>query len=321
MGIPLTREPADVVPAARLLELYRSMLVIRRTEETLARAHQQGLVHGACHTYVGEEAIAVGVCAHLRHDDAVFSTHRGHGHALAKGVSPRALIAELLGRATGVSHGRGGSMHVFSPEVGMLGTSGIVGPSILMATGIAYASRLLKSDRVSVAFFGDGASNNGAFHEGLNMAAIWRLPVLFVCENNQYATEVPFRTVAGNPDVSARGAAYGVPSPAIDGNDVAAVYAAAGEAVARARAGEGPTLLACTTYRDAGYRTREEVDQWRARDPIALLRTRIVDSGAADASRLQTIEHEVAAEAEAALAWAKDSPWPDPATVLDHVYA
>jgi 2-oxoisovalerate dehydrogenase E1 component len=330
MVIPLTREPSDVIPAARMLELYRDMLVIRKTEETLARAHQQGLVHGACHTYVGEEAIAVGVCAHLRHDDSVFSTHRGHGHALAKGVSPPELIAELLGRATGVSHGRGGSMHVFSPDVGMLGTSGIVGPSILMATGIAYASRLLQSDRVSVAFFGDGASNNGAFHEGLNMAAIWRLPVLFVCENNQYATEVPFRTVAGNPDVSARGAVYGIPSPAVDGNDVLAVYAAAVDAVARARSGDGPTLLACTTYRtrahsegmrDAGYRTREEVDQWRARDPIALLRARIVDTAAADDSTLESIEGEVAAQAEEALAWAKDSPWPDPATVLDHVYA
>jgi 2-oxoisovalerate dehydrogenase E1 component len=330
MVIPLTRDQTHSLPAARLLDLYRRMLVIRTTEETLARAHQQGLVHGACHTYVGEEAIAVGVCAHLRQDDSVFSTHRGHGHALAKGVSPRELIAELLGRATGVSHGRGGSMHVFAPEVGMLGTSGIVGPSILMATGLAYASRLLKNDRVSVAFFGDGASNNGAFHEGLNMAAIWRLPVLFVCENNQYATEVPFNTVAGNADVSSRGVSYGIPSPDVDGNDVVAVYTAAGAAIERARAGEGPTLLACTTYRtrahsegmrDAGYRTREEVDEWRGRDPIARLRRQMVETGAAEESTLSTIEREIAAAAEEALSWAKDSPWPDAATVLDHVYA
>jgi 2-oxoisovalerate dehydrogenase E1 component len=316
---------------AELLEqLYRSMLVIRLTEETLARAHQQGLVHGACHTYVGEEAIATGVCAHLRQDDAVFSTHRGHGHALAKGVPPRELIAELLGRATGVSHGRGGSMHVFSPEVGMLGTSGIVGPSILMATGIAYASRLARSDRVSVAFFGDGASNNGAFHEGLNMAAIWKLPVIFVCENNQYATEVPFSTVAGNADVAARGAAYGIPSCAVDGNDVLAVYEAAGEAVCRARSGEGPTLLACTTYRtrahsegmrDAGYRTREEVEEWRARDPIKRLRALVVQSDATAVEKLDAIEQDVRALCEEALEWAKASPWPDPSTVLDHVYA
>jgi len=311
------------LPRDELLGLYRQMLIIRRTEETLARAHQQGLVHGACHTYVGEEAIAVGVCANLRADDTVFSTHRGHGHALAKGVPPRELIAELLGRASGCSHGRGGSMHVFSPEVGMLGTSGIVGPSLLMAAGVGYAFRLAKSDRVSVAFFGDGASNNGAFHEGLNMAAIWKLPVLFVCENNQYATEVPFVTVAGNPDVSVRGPAYGMPAIDLDGNDVVAVYAAAREAVRRARLGEGPTLLACTTYRtrahsegmrDAGYRTREEVDAWRARDPLTQLRERLSEADA------ESTEHEVQEMANEALEWAKASPWPDPATVLDHVY-
>jgi 2-oxoisovalerate dehydrogenase E1 component len=313
-----------------LQQLYRSMLMIRLTEETLARAHQQGLVHGACHTYVGEEAIATGVCAHLRQDDAVFSTHRGHGHTLSKGVPPGELIAELLGRVTGVSHGRGGSMHVFSPEVGMLGTSGIVGPSILMAAGIAYAYRLARSDRVSVAFFGDGASNNGAFHEGLNMAAIWKLPVIFVCENNQYATEVPFSSVAGNTDLAARGAAYGIPSPAVDGNDVLAVHEAARQAVCRARSGEGPTLLACTTYRtrahsegmrDAGYRTRDEVEEWRARDPIKLLREHIVDNCPEAANRLDAIDGEVRTLTESALEWAKSSPYPDPATVLEHVYA
>src|SRR6202790_3290319 len=258
----------------RVLSLYRNMLLIRRCEEQLAKSHQRGLIHGACHTYVGRKAIAAGVCGHLRTEDAVFSTHRGHGHALAKGVSPEQLIAELYGRATGCSRGRGGSMHLFAPEVGMMGTSGIVGPCILQAAGAGYSFKLLKTDRVSVAFFGDGAVNNGAFHEALNMAAIWKLPVLFVCENNQYATEVPFVSVAGNPDVSARGVAYGIPSPAVDGNDVLAVYAAARTAVQRARAGDGPTLLACTTYRtrahsegmrDAGYRTREEVEQWRAR--------------------------------------------------------
>ena len=262
----------------RALSLYRGMVVIRRTEEALARAHAGGLVQGACHTYVGEEAVATGVAAHLRTDDTVLSTHRGHGHALAKGVPPRELMAELFGRATGCSRGRGGSMHLFAPEVGLLGTSGIVGPSILMATGAGYSYRLLGTDRVSVAFFGDGAVNNGAFHEGLNLAAIWRLPVLFVCENNLYATEVPFETVAGNPDVAARGAAYGLPSVRLDGNDVLAVHEAAGEAVRRARRGDGPTLLECLTYRtrahsegmrDAGYRTREEVDAWRGRCPIA----------------------------------------------------
>src|SRR6185437_8358661 len=207
----------------RLLALYRQMQTIRRCEEHLARAHQRGLVHGACHTYVGEEAIAVGVCAHLRADDVVFSTHRGHGHALAKGVEPRALAAELLGRATGCSFGRGGSMHRFAPEVGLMGTSGIVGPCILQAAGAGYSFKLLKTEGVAVAFFGDGAVNNGAFHEGLNLASIWKLPVLFVCENNEFATEVPFRYASSNPSVATRGASYGMPGIEVDGNDVLAV--------------------------------------------------------------------------------------------------
>src|SRR5881409_1770574 len=232
-----------------LLHLYRQMVLIRRCEEQLAKSHQRGLIHGACHTYVGQEAIAVGVCAHLRKQDVVFSTHRGHGHALAKGLQPVELIAELFGRASGCSRGRGGSMHLFAPEIGMMGTSGIVGPCILQAAGAGYSFKLLKTDKVAVAFFGDGAVNNGAFHEGLNMAGIWKLPVLFVCENNQFATEVPFSDAAGNPSVAPRGAAYGLPGYEVDGNDVEAVHAVAGEAVRRARAGEGPTLLECQTYR------------------------------------------------------------------------
>jgi 2-oxoisovalerate dehydrogenase E1 component len=314
----------------RALALYRDMVVIRRTEEALARAHAAGLVHGACHTYVGEEAVAVGVSANLRPDDTVLSTHRGHGHALAKGVSPRALMAELFGRVTGCSRGRGGSMHLFAPEVGLLGTSGIVGPSIVMATGAGYSYRLLGTDRVSVAFFGDGAVNNGAFHEGLNLAAIWRLPVLFVCENNLYATEVPFQTVAGNPDVATRGDAYGLPSVRLDGNDVFAVHEAAGQAVRRARRGEGPTLLACLTYRtrahsegmrDAGYRTRDEVEEWKARCPIARWRERLLGAGLATAPDLDGIDREVAALVKDAAEFAEASPWPDQAGVSRHVYA
>src|SRR2546422_123502 len=211
----------------RLLSLYRTMLLIRRCEEQLAKSHQRGLIHGACHTYVGQEAIAVGVCAHLRRDDVIFSTHRGHGHALAKGLDPRQLFAELYGRETGCSRGRGGSMHLFAPEIGLMGTSGIVGPCILQAAGAGYSFKLLKSDRVAVAFFGDGAVNNGAFHEGLNLASIWRLSVLFVCENNQFATEVPFRYAAGNPTVASRATSYAMPGVDLDGNDVLAIHAAA----------------------------------------------------------------------------------------------
>src|ERR1043166_7006698 len=230
-----------------LLALYRRMLLIRRCEEYLARSHQRGLIHGACHTYVGQEAIAVGVCAHLRNEDAIFSTHRGHGHALAKGVPPEQLFAELYGRATGCSHGRGGSMHLFAPEVGLMGTSGIVGPSILQAAGAGYSFKLLKNDNVAVAFFGDGASNNGAFHEGLNLASIWKLPVLFVCENNQFATEVPFRYAAANPTVATRASSHGIPAHEVDGNDVEAISRLAAEAIRAARDGRGPTLLECKT--------------------------------------------------------------------------
>lgn len=311
------------------LSLYRAMQVIRRCEEELAKCHQRGLIHGACHTYVGQEAIASGVCAHLGADDVVFSTHRGHGHALAKGLAPRKLIAELFGRETGCSHGRGGSMHLFEPEVGMMGTSGIVGPCILQATGAGYSFKLRKVPNVGVAFFGDGAVNNGAFHEGLNMASIWKLPVLFVCENNQFATEVPFRYSAGNPSVATRGAAYGMPGIEVDGNDVIAIYRVAGDAIERARRGGGPTLLECKTYRtrahaegmgDFGYRTREEVESWKGRDPIPRLRERIVAAEIADQSDLDEIDSQVAQLIDEARQFAEQSPWPDPATATTHIF-
>ncbi len=305
------------------------MVLIRRCEEQLARSHQRGLIHGACHTYVGQEAVAVGVCAHLQKEDVVFSTHRGHGHALAKGLSPRRLFAELFGRATGCSQGRGGSMHLFAPDVGMMGTSGIVGPCILQAAGAGYSFTLLKCDHVAVAFFGDGAVNNGAFHEGLNMAAIWKLPVLFVCENNQYATEVPFAYAAGNPSVANRGAGYGIPGVDLDGNDVLAIYQAAGEAVRRARSGGGPTLLECRTYRtrphaegmgDFGYRTREEVEGWKTRCPIARLRASIVEAQAVPTIELEAIETEIDSVVDDASQFAESSPWPDPDTAVRFVF-
>lgn len=312
-----------------LIPLYRQMLVIRRCEEQLARSYQAGLIPGACHTYVGQEAIATAVCAHLRHDDAVFSTHRGHGHALAKGVPPRQVVAELYGRATGCSQGRGGSMHLFSPEVGMMGTSGIVGPCILQATGAGYSFKLLKTDRLGVAFFGDGAVNNGAFHEGLNLATIFNLPVLFVCENNMYATEVPFAYASKNPEVANRAAAYNLPGVAVDGNDVLAVYRVAGEAIARARKGGGPTLIECRTYRtrahaegmrEAGYRTIEEIESWKQRDPIAAFRKQLLARGYR-AGELDKIDEEVKAQIQEAVEFADQSPWPDPATLMDHIYS
>ncbi|MEZ4667462.1 MAG: thiamine pyrophosphate-dependent dehydrogenase E1 component subunit alpha [Anaerolineae bacterium] len=312
------------------LALYRQMLEIRRTEEQLAKSHQAGLIPGACHTYVGEEAIATGVCAHLTPDDAVFSTHRGHGHALAKGVPPKEVIAELFGRATGVSRGRGGSMHLFSPEVGLMGTSGIVGPCILQATGAGYSSKLLDNGTVGVAFFGDGASNNGAFHEGLNLAAIWDLPVIFVCENNMYATEVAFSYATRNTEVAERAKTYGMNACAVDGNDVLAVYRAAGEAVSRARAGYGPTLIEGKTYRtrahaegmrDAGYRTADELDAWKQRDPISNYRSKLLTLGVASDSDFDHIEAEVKSLIDDALEFAKNSPYPDPTTAAEFIFS
>jgi 2-oxoisovalerate dehydrogenase E1 component len=321
--------PESTIPRDVLLTMYRTMQLIRQCEEQLARSHQRGLVHGACHTYVGEEAIAAGVCVHLRHDDVAFSTHRGHGHALAKGLPPRELMAELYGRAAGCSRGRGGSMHLFAPEIGLMGTSGIVGPCILQAAGAGYTFKLLKKDQVGVAFFGDGAVNNGAFHEGLNLASIWKLPAVFVCENNQYATEVPFRYAAGNPGVAERGSAYGLPGVKVDGNDAEAVCAAAKEAVERARAGGGPTLLECQTYRtrphaegmgDFTYRTRDEVEEWKTRCPIRRLRQRLL-AGAASPADLDAIDAEVAAIVAEAHEFAEKAPWPEPQTAAMHVYS
>jgi len=321
---------STMVSRERMLALYRQMLQIRRCEEALVRLYAAGKFAGACHTYIGEEAVASGVCAHLRKDDVVFSTHRGHGHALAKGVPPAELIAELLGKATGCSGGRGGSMHLFKPEIGFMGSSGIVGPSITLAAGGAFSAKLMKTDRVSVAFFGDGAVNNGSFHEGINLAAAWNLPALFICENNLYATEVPFVQVTRNTSVAARAVAYGLPGVEVDGNDVLAVYAAAGEAVDRARAGGGPTLIECKTYRtrahsegmrDAGYRTAEEVGQWRARDPIKTFRDTLLTGGHASQADLDALEAELRAQIEAAVAFAESSPLPDPATVADYVFS
>jgi len=312
-----------------MLAMYRTMLLIRATEEQLIRLNQRGLIHGACHTYIGEEAIAAGVCANLTPDDAVFSTHRGHGHALAKGVKPASLIAELLGKAEGCSAGRGGSMHLFAPEIGLMGTSGIVAPCILQAAGAGYSFKLMKSDRVAVAFFGDGASNNGAFHEGLNMASIWKLPVLFICENNQFATEISINYSAGNPEIAQRAVAYNIPGISVDGNDAVAVFNAAAEAVASARNGGGPTLIECKTYRirphaegmgDFSYRTRKEVEQWKKLCPILRARKMMLEQKIASENELEAIAAEITAEVSSAVKAAEAAAWPDPATAAIHVY-
>jgi 2-oxoisovalerate dehydrogenase E1 component len=280
---------------------------------------------------VGEEAVAVGVCAHLRTDDWITSTHRGHGHALAKGVSPEAVMAELWGRATGVCGGRGGSMHLYAPSAGLLGTNGFVGGGIPSAVGTALAARVRKTDQVGVAFFGDGAVNHSAFHESMNLAAAFDLPVLFVCEHNLYATATPLNTVVKEPDISKRGPGYGIPTENVDGNDVIAMYEAAGRAVERARRGEGPTFLVCHTYRTVGhhegdplvgtYRSREELVGWLDRCPLKRLREQLTAENPDLGTRLDQIDASIQAQITAVIEYSKSSPWPDPATAMDHVFA
>ncbi len=309
--------------APDLAGLYRRMLLIRRFEERVYHLFLEGEIPGTLHQYQGQEAVAVGVCDVLRPDDWITSTHRPHGHALAKGVSTRAALAELYGKETGCCRGRGGSMHLGDLDAGMLPAIAIVGGGNTVVTGIGLAFKLQRTDRVAVCFFGEGAVSEGAFHEGLNFAVLQRLPVVFVCENNLYGASTPFHRVSPVGDVVDRAPAYGVPGRIADGMDVLAVRDAAAEAADRARAGDGPTLLECKTYRftghsrsDArGYRSREEEAEWQARDPIPRLRAELAE---ADAAR---IELDVEAELDDAVEFARASPDPDPDQLVHDVYA
>ncbi len=273
----LTITPNLELPAAELERLYADMVRIRRFEERVVELFQAGLVKGTAHSYAGEEAIAVGACAHLRQDDYVASYHRGHGHCIAKGAKTDRMMAELMGRATGYCQGLGGSMHVADMERNILGANGIVGAAMPLSVGAGLAIQLRGGDQVVIAFFGDGANNQGIFHESLNLAAVWQLPVLFVCENNQYALSTSYRNTTAVASVATRAAAYDIPGVRIDGNDVLAVHAAVGEAVARARKGLGPSLIEAMTWRWGQHsmranlrdpRSDEDMAAWIARDPI-----------------------------------------------------
>jgi pyruvate dehydrogenase E1 component alpha subunit len=312
-----------------ILALYRTMVEIREFELKGYEIYRSGRMPGFIHLYVGEEAVATGVTAHLRKDDYITSTHRGHGHALAKGVSPRAALAELMGTVEGCCGGRGGSMHLYEPAVGLLGTNGVVAAGIPIAAGAALSAKLRGSGQVAVSFFGDGAVNEGGFHEGINMAATWDLPVVFVCENNMYATEMPFKQATKNTNVASRAPGYGIPGVQVDGQDVLAVYEKAGEAVERARQGKGPTLLECLTYRFLGhhvgdpgttYRSKEEVEAWKKRDPIQILREQALASKWAGEKEFETIDGEVRRVIDEAAAVALKSPEPLAETALDHVF-
>ncbi|MEM3285617.1 MAG: thiamine pyrophosphate-dependent dehydrogenase E1 component subunit alpha [Fervidicoccaceae archaeon] len=320
----------EEIPREKLLWMYETMVRIRKSEEEASRHFAQGKIPGFVHLYAGEEAVAVGAMANLRDDDVITSTHRGHGHFIAKGGSLKEMWAELYGKRTGVCKGKGGSMHIADLRKGELGANGIVGGGIPHAVGAGLAFKLSKSDRVAVAFFGDGASNQQNFHEGLNLASIWKLPVIFICENNQYQISLHYSKQQAIRSVAERGSAYGVPGVEVDGQDVLAVYEVVREAVDRARRGEGPTLIEAKTYRYLGhfegdpqvYRKREEVE-WRKKnkDPIELFKRRLLDMGIAKEEELRDIDSRVEREVQDAVRFAEESPYPNPEELYEDVFS
>jgi len=312
-----------------MVEIYRKMLEIRLFEEKVFELYGQNVVPGTIHLYAGEEAVAVGVCENLREDDYIVSTHRGHGHCLAKGARLDRTMAEIMRKETGYCKGKGGSMHIADFSVGMLGATAVVGAGIPIATGAGLSIKLRETDQVVACFFGDGASNQGTFHEGINMSAIWKLPVLYVCENNLYAMGTRQTQIMAIRDVAKRAEAYGIPGITVDGNDALAVYKAAQEAVDRARGGEGSTLIECKTYRQKGhsrwdpaaYRPREEVEDWLRRDPIRRMRKHLLDAKCLSETEAAKIEKETEAAVEGAVEFAVASPCPKPEEALEDVYA
>jgi pyruvate dehydrogenase E1 component alpha subunit len=310
-------------------EMYRRMFRSRSFEMAAIEKMKSGEIPGALHTSVGQEASIVGSCMALREDDYMVGNHRSHGHPIGKGARTDRLFAELMGKATGINAGLGGSMHLSDFSVGSLGETSIVGSGLPVAAGAALGSKLQGNDRVTLCFFGDGASNEGTFHESLNLAAIWTLPVVFLCENNGYGELSAASVMVSVPDVAMRAAGYGIPGVTVDGQDVVAVYEAVTEAVTRARRGDGPSLVETKTYRFhnhafglpvENYRDQAEIDEWRKRDPLELFRARLLAEGVLDDGGIKAIEDEVAAEIEAAVAFAESSPYPSLDAAFEHVY-
>jgi pyruvate dehydrogenase E1 component alpha subunit len=312
-----------------LLKLYETMITIRDFEEIGLYEMGQRRLSGSVHSSAGQEAVPTGICAHLKDTDYIASTHRGHGHCIAKGVDPTLMMAELFGRSTGTNQGKGGSMHIADMSKGMLGTNGIVAGSVPLAVGAALTSSVNGTDQVAVAFFGDGGANQGVLHESMNLAAVWKLPVIFACENNHYAESTPVEYALSIENVADRAPGYNMPGVVVDGMDVFAVHEAAGQAVGRARAGQGPSLLECKTYRYYGhtvfdnprtYRTEEEEQHWRARDPLIIFRDRVTGEGAIEKEELDEIDQRVEQMIRDAIKFADDSPLPANEEVYTDVY-
>jgi TPP-dependent pyruvate/acetoin dehydrogenase alpha subunit len=309
--------------------MYRTMVRIRLFEERVSKEFAAGNIPGFVHVYIGEEAIATGACANLRPDDYITSTHRGHGHLIAKGGQTDRMMAELFGRQTGYCQGKGGSMHIADTEIGILGANGIVGGGITIAGGAALSAQMRGTDQVVICFLGDGASNRGTFHEGVNMAACWDLPVVYIIENNLYAEKTRITETTRVANLADRASAYGIPDVTVDGNDVIAVYEAVHEAVARARKGRGPTLVECKTYRWHGhyegdrqtYKPKQEIEEWQKKDPIPVFRKKLVEMGAVTAPGSERIDRETAEEIENAVKFARESPFPSPEETLTDVFA
>jgi TPP-dependent pyruvate/acetoin dehydrogenase alpha subunit len=325
----MTTAAFDRLPADQRLAIYRSMVLIREFEEQVRRLAAAGMVPGLVHLCAGQEATAVGICAALAPDDLIASSHRGHGHCLAKGASADLLMAEILGRQAGYCRGRSGSLHVSDAGNGNLGTNGIVGGGVPLATGAALSAKVRGTKQVAACFFGDGALNQGIVFEAMNMAAIWALPVIFVCENNGYGEYTAIADVAAGSSLTGRGTVFDIPSPMIDGMDVAAVHDAAQATVARARSGGGPSFLVCNTYRygghhagdKQGYKDQGEIAAWQAKDPIIRLARELTAGGAADRASLDAIQRSVASEVKAAVEFAKASPEPAVADLRSQVFA
>jgi TPP-dependent pyruvate/acetoin dehydrogenase alpha subunit len=311
------------------LLLYKRMVEIRQFEEELFRLFANRPMPGTMHQYIGQEAVAVGVCAHLTKEDYVTSTHRGHGHCIAKGADINAVMAEMFAKKTGCCKGMGGSMHIADFSVGMLGANGIVGAGIPIATGAGWTCKYKHPGRVSVAFFGEGAANEGAFHEGINLAAVWKLPVIFVCENNMYNFSVHYKKTMLIDNVADRAAAYGIPGQVVDGMDLLAVYSAAGTAIQKSRQGDGPALLECKTYRfaghsrfePAGYRPKGELEQWKKRDPIPAFRDWMMKSLKVNEREIEDVSRAVTQEMKDAVAFADQSPDPGPLDYQRYIFA